>query len=409
MTDYVINEYFLNVGKSIYNFELAYLYDNYHEDHIGHFGLGFWAAFMLSTEIVIRTQSYHDKASSTIKLDKRSNFATIIRNGPPISHGTEIVLHLGDIQQALHQKSEDECIDLLLDYIRNTFLDDGIELYYKKDTKHTQILNLRNVEKCPGDIISQYLTRIEACVNIPHKEFPPIFYAQTPEVIKNLEYDNLLKKLVGYDTKSDEIPYLDTGYFMIFPGNEEIEKDFMLMAKSSNPRRNYSPVTSVSNSISCRIGEFCTKNGLEIPTYCKYGTLTILAEGETVALCERNVVCSRFRTGMMKYDACGEPQRDDSFYLRDVLLPHLHIQLPYMNFRYNFCGLLANIKTCNIFPTLTRDTITDEKAYALSYAIGYAIAKSKIDTKLSVSENKLIREYLYSDIDSNIFIEKGSI
>ena len=154
MSEYVIREYFLNIGKSIYNYEPAYLYDDYHKDHIGHFGLGFWAAFMLSTKIEIHTQSYTSNTSTSIELDKSSNFAILVYNRKPMGHGTEVILNFKDVRQALKQDDNDACLNLLADYIKETFLFDKIEIYFSDDSAtNFQKLHLKCIASGAEDMI----------------------------------------------------------------------------------------------------------------------------------------------------------------------------------------------------------------------------------------------------------------
>ena len=404
MTEFVIKEYFLNFGKSIYNFDPAYLYDNYHSDHIGHFGIGFFASFLLSSKVTVKTQSSKCALSTIIELDKDSNFATLTYNRPTMGHGTEIILDFEEVKSALMM----EDIDMLMQYIKDCFLFDKIHILYAVDeNRNFQEYPLQSFPVKKGDTISEFLSSIDANVIISTKEFPAIFYAVDQNSLLRVEYDELLIKLAEYGKKNRKQPFLDAGSFWIFPGCDEIENDFSEWARKYNPRRNYSMKTHLSDSIPIEIGKFCEENKLDRPKHCEYIFLDFVVEGNSAALTDTDIICASLKNIMRYNDACGEAQRDDKIYLRDVRLPSLHICLPKLNFRYNFDWLIANIKTDNIFPTVMRDSLTDEKSKELSYAIGYAVAQLRIKEGVDVAENKLITDNFYDNVSSNIFISKG--
>lgn len=404
MTEFVIKEYFLSIGKSIYNFESKYLYDGCQKDHIGHFGLGFFAAFMLSSEIEIHTQSYLSDKSIKIELNKSTNYATLTYNCPSIEHGTEVILKFSEMQKVLKINDINACINVLCQYITDTFIFDGISIIYR-DTNMSKELNLNKIGINGWENISQYLANIDAFVDVIDKKMPSIFYAQSQNEFIYLTYDELLKQLATDNKTNCEIFYLDAGLFHIFSGNPIIIDDFKNFAVSLNPRRNYSPLTKLSNSLDIEVSDFCKKYKVDnFPNHCDYRILNLVVKGKSSALYERNVICSRYQNIMKMNDACGEPQRDDKIYLRDVHLPSMHISLPVTNFRYVFAGAKVNIKTDNVFPTLARNTLTDEKIKELSYAIGYAVLENKIEKSIDIEENLLIVQDSYNS--SNLFIGK---
>ncbi len=407
MTEFVVREYFLNIGKSVYNFDPKYLYDDYHKDHIGHFGLGFFAAFMLSSEIKVKTQSYLSDKSIEIEVDKNSNFATLTYSCPPIEHGTEVILNFEEIQKVLKIDDKEDCLSVLCQYITDTFLFDGINIIYKND-RNSEELSLKRISEPDWDDISKYLDKTDAYINVIYKKFPPIFYAKSSDECISMSYEELLKQLAIDNDDLKKIPLLDAGLFYIFPGDASIEEDFMTHALSLNPRKNYSPYTHLSDSLPINIDDFCKTHKINSrPTHSDYRVLDLIVKGNSSALCERNVICARYRNAMRMNDACGDAQLDDEIYLRDVLLPLMHISLPVTNFRYDFVGALINIKTDNIFPTLARDTLTNEKVKEISYALGYAILKSKEDKGMEIGENSLIVKELYKQ--NNLFFRKEKV
>lgn len=405
MTDFVIKEYFLNFGRSIYNFETEYLYDDFYKEHIGHFGIGFFAAFMLSSKVVVNTQSKDSRSSINIVLDKNNDFAILTYNCGNIGHGTEIILDFKEVKEALMVEDADKCAFLIMQYIKETFLYDGISIYGMGE--NGEEIKIEPMYINAVNSISKYLAEINAIADICKKEFPPIFYATDSECLEKKAYEELLIELAKYKKESGKIYYLDAGNFLIFTGNNEIENDFMNHAMDINPRRNYSYGVYLSDSIKIKNNEFCDKMNIAKPQFCEYRCLDLVVNGSSAALSEINMVCARKKNIMWYNDACGEAPRDDKIYIRDVLVPALHICLPSLNFRYDLKGFVANIKTDNVFPTIMRDTLTDERAKELSYAVGAAITKFEIENGVDIAENTLIFNNLYNKSRENIFIKGG--
>lgn len=407
MTDFVIKEYFLNFGKSIFNFEPEYLYDKKCKNHIGHFGIGFFAAFMLSSKIIVKTQTVQCATSTIIELDKESSFATLKYNCPPISHGTEIIFDYEEFKAALIRKDEENFKELLTQYIQEYFLHDEIEIYVSDESEENpKSLSLRKFPDGEGDAIGKYLNEMKAKIKVSVKEFPPIFYALSRSDLQKVEYDELLKRLASNGGKR-RLPYLDAGTFLVFSEDNSIEEDFKKWAGYTNPRRNYSPNSCVSDSIPIKIDVFCGDNKLSSARYCEYGFLDFVTDGNSGALCDMDIICARVKNKMRLNDACGEPPRDDMIFLRNVFLPSLHICLPNLNFRYKFDWLFANICTDKVYPTVMRNTLTDDRIKELSYAIGYGITRFRIEKGWEIIENQLILKNFYSQLDENIFIKGG--
>lgn len=61
---------------------------------IGHFGLGFYSSFMVADKVEIITKSYKDEPAVHWSCDGSPKFS--LKKGNRESHGTEIILHIGD-------------------------------------------------------------------------------------------------------------------------------------------------------------------------------------------------------------------------------------------------------------------------------------------------------------------------
>jgi len=412
MNEYIIREYFLTIGKSIYNCESKYVYDSHYRTHIGHFGLGFFAAFMLSSQVIVETFHRESKAQR-IELDINSNFVTLTNDTTITQPGTKVSLSLSAFQDALCKefKTDDykkcpEFLNKVTHYIRSNFLNGDIKIIIKLNGKKLNPMNLSKVEITKGLSLNKKLVEIDAEAIVTNRFMPTIFFAKNADTLKKVNYSTLLHLLKG---EQREIPYLNAGVFQIFSSDPIILNDFSQKATSrTDQHRNINGKTrNISESINITIDDFWDQNSAlcngDKPTHCRYAKLTYVPiKRDHAALCERDVPCSVHRLAMLANDACGTAPLDDSIYIRHVLLPDLHVTLPYLNYRYSFDKLIANITTDDVYPTLPRDTLSDELCTELSQAIGKAIADSK-DTY----EDELISKTLYLDFLENTFYMKG--
>jgi molecular chaperone HtpG len=70
---------------------------------IGHFGLGFYSAFMVANQVEIHTKSYKDEPAVHWSCDGSPNYT--IEPGTKESFGTEIILHIADDEQEFLEKN----------------------------------------------------------------------------------------------------------------------------------------------------------------------------------------------------------------------------------------------------------------------------------------------------------------
>lgn len=100
---------------------------------IGHFGLGFYSAFMVADKVEIKTKSYKDEDAAHWTCDGSPEFTLV--KGKKKDRGTEIVLHIAD--DSTEFLEETRIRELLLKY--NKFMPIPIKFGTKEinDPKHT--------------------------------------------------------------------------------------------------------------------------------------------------------------------------------------------------------------------------------------------------------------------------------
>ncbi len=123
MTEHEVETYIAQIAFSGAEEFLAKYKDADKEAIIGHFGLGFYSAYMVSSKVEIETLSYQEGASPVFwSCDGNSTY--LLGEGRRTSRGTDIILHLDETnEEFLH---EEKLLDLLNRYAR--FFSTPIEL-----------------------------------------------------------------------------------------------------------------------------------------------------------------------------------------------------------------------------------------------------------------------------------------
>lgn len=89
-------------------------YKDVQENLIGHFGLGFYSAFMVADKVEIETKSYTDAPAAHWSCDGSPEFS--MKAGKRESHGTDIILHIADDCKEFLE--EHRVLELLRKYCR---------------------------------------------------------------------------------------------------------------------------------------------------------------------------------------------------------------------------------------------------------------------------------------------------
>ena len=95
---------------------------------IGHFGLGFYSAFMVADNVEIITKSYKDEPAAHWSCDGSPNYTLV--EGTKTDRGTEIILHISDEEVAFLE--ENKITELLTKY--NKFMPIPIKFGMKTET-----------------------------------------------------------------------------------------------------------------------------------------------------------------------------------------------------------------------------------------------------------------------------------
>jgi len=183
---------------------------------IGHFGLGFYSAFMVADKVEVNTLSYQDDAEPVIwSCTGDTNFE--INDSDKTDRGTEIILHLSD--DAMQYAEEDKLQELLNKYCK--FLPVPIKLGMKKKT----------ISEGDGEGEEKTDREIEVA-NIINNTSP--LWKKSPSELSEQDYINFYKELYPYSSDplfwihlNIDYPFNLTGvlYFPKIETNFDIQKN----------------------------------------------------------------------------------------------------------------------------------------------------------------------------------------
>jgi molecular chaperone HtpG len=183
---------------------------------IGHFGLGFYSAFMVASKVEIITKSYKDEPAAHWTCDGSPEFTLVPHD--KTERGTEIILHIAD--DSVEFLEEFKIRELLTKY--NKFMPIPIKFGTKKEA-------LPKPEDAPEDYKTEYVD-VDNIINNPNPA-----WTKQPSDLTADDYKNFYREL--YPMQFDEplfnihlnvdYPFNLTGilYFPKLSADLQIQKD----------------------------------------------------------------------------------------------------------------------------------------------------------------------------------------
>ncbi|WP_333808595.1 molecular chaperone HtpG [Flavobacterium sp.] len=183
---------------------------------IGHFGLGFYSAFMVASKVEIITKSYKDEPAAYWTCDGSPEFTLVPHD--KTERGTEIILHIAD--DSVEFLEEFKIRELLTKY--NKFMPIPIKFGTKKEA-------LPKPEDAPEDYKTEYID-VDNIINNPNPA-----WTKQPSDLSDEDYKNFYREL--YPMQFDEplfnihlnvdYPFNLTGilYFPKLSADLQIQKD----------------------------------------------------------------------------------------------------------------------------------------------------------------------------------------
>ena len=183
---------------------------------IGHFGLGFYSAFMVAEKVEIITKSYKDEPAAHWTCDGRPEFT--LEPADKTSRGTEIILHIAE--DSLEFLEDSKIAGLLNKY--NKFMPVPIKFGTKTQT-------LPKPEDAPEDYINETV-EIDNIINNPNPA-----WTKQPTELSDEDYKNFYRELYPMQFEEPlfnihlnvDYPFNLTGilYFPKLGSDMQIQKD----------------------------------------------------------------------------------------------------------------------------------------------------------------------------------------
>ena len=143
---------------------------------IGHFGLGFYSAFMVARKVEIITKSYKDEPAAHWACDGSPEFT--LETHDKTSRGTEIILHIAE--DSLEFLEESKIRELLVKY--NKFMPIPIKFGTREEA-------LPKPEDAPEDYKTEYKT-VDNIINNPNPA-----WTKQPSDLSDEDYKNFYREL----------------------------------------------------------------------------------------------------------------------------------------------------------------------------------------------------------------------
>lgn len=432
---------FLGIGNSIYN-NPAYNLSKEKFNHIGKHGIGFFAAFMLSDKVKIRTRHIDSKDEIKVVVTSWQENALVKRvKKNPIHVGTEIILRDVERFKEIFKpccKEEKNTANAVRHYIENVFLNDSPTINFKikqigkdgsviADIKQCNVLPLKEkVESDLGEI--EDLTKYFSLTSIGGVEQPSI------ECFACFDRQITKRRLFVWD--KDKMTFCEQANWAILPDGEieictinffeqgriEAPIVFYVPSESSadpfglvNQKYREKTYYATSKAFSCAtitISDFFRKNGISNIKY-PFGAF---AERVLVKKVFGSVFLLRENaefedsTPKTRYVKSGKSYFD-KVYARNVVVPKAHLRVPVQIIAIDgaFSGklqdIIINIKSNKIYPTLKRDNLSDKDINNVSYSVARALMIRQINEH---DKLKGVLEHILSEFfkEKNIFIKE---
>ncbi len=190
---------------------------------IGHFGLGFYSAFMVADKVTIDTLSFHEDAAS-VRWTSEDGMRYEIDEGSRDLPGTTITLHLAEAEhEFLHEHTLRETLEKYCAFMAvPIFLGKG-----EQPINDTNPLWLKNPSDCTDEEYKAFYTKVF------HDFEPPLFYVHL-----NVDYPFNLKGILYFPKLRQDFGGVAEGQIKMFSGQvfvadniKEVIPEFLTLLK----------------------------------------------------------------------------------------------------------------------------------------------------------------------------------
>lgn len=445
MTKKIIENYFLCVGKSYYTSEIfKNLSCNYKP--ISHYGIGFLASFLLTDKIEITTIPFADKKLKynfiVYKDDRNVEIITFDEANP--DSGTTIIFINNYFEDFFSSYAS------IIHYIKELFFNIPVPISIYEREKLIETIQPRIIDMTNRIDVSKYLNNVQCSFKtIARKQSCRIIeklcpfslrnnYIYDPEHLPDIILDD--EDLYNYQQNMHES--YDISHFILPNDRIQILKIYPLESDAENYYDNYFeynddaqetydktlekyPEESINILLedSELLNEFEEYEKIDLSyiagtaQYKKFvsligNLLKKLNYDVDSFMCDIELMPVFYNEDFYTYmviDRQIKSMEKNALAFHNIRVGQYRILIPSLLDSFMPFHWYINVNTNNIFPNISRDSISSKISAELGYAIGYAYNKYLCDLETDISKKEFINQFIkkfYPEINTNIFIKK---
>lgn len=445
MTKKVIENYFLCIGKSYYTSE-AFKNIGASFNPISHYGIGFLSCFLLTNTINVHTVPFEDiNLSYDFSINKDDRNVEIKTFDEKNSESGTSIAFVNNHSDEIFSSTKS-----IVQYITELFFNIPIPINIYEGKKLVETIPIRNIDmtnridisKCLNNVQCSFKTiaRKESC-RIIEKLCPFSLrsnYIYDPEHLPDIILDD--EDLYNYQQNTHES--YDISHFILPNDRIQILKIYPLESDAEDYYDNYFeynddaqeaydktlekyPEESINILLedSELLNEFEEYEKIDLSyiagtaQYKKFVSLIgdllkKLNYDVDSFMCDIELMPVFYNKDFYTYmviDRQIKSMEKNLLAFHNIRVGQYRILIPTLLDSFMPFQWYINVNTNNIFPNISRDSISSKISAELGYAIGYAYNKYLCDLETDISKKEFINQFIkkfYPEIDTNIFIKK---
>ncbi len=445
MTKKVIENYFLCIGKSYYTSE-AFKNIGASFNPISHYGIGFLSCFLLTNTINVHTVPFEDiNLSYDFSINKDDRNVEIKTFDEKNSESGTSIAFVNNYSDEIFSSTKS-----IVQYITELFFNIPIPINIYEGKKLVETIPIRNIDmtnridisKCLNNVQCSFKTiaRKESC-RIIEKLCPFSLrnnYIYDPEHLPDIILDD--EDLYNYQQNTHES--YDIRHFILPNDRIQILKIYPLESDAEDYYDNYFeynddaqeaydktlekyPEESINILLedSELLNEFEEYEKIDLSyiagtaQYKKFVSLIgdllkKLNYDVDSFMCDIELMPVFYNEDFYTYmviDRQIKSMEKNALAFHNIRVGQYRILVPSLLDSFMPFHWYINVNTNNVFPSISRDSISSKISAELGYAIGYAYNKYLCDLQTDISKKEFINQFIkkfYPEIDTNIFIKK---
>lgn len=445
MSKKIIENYFLCIGKSYYTSE-AFKNTGASFNPISHYGIGFLSCFLLTNTINVHTVPFEDiNLSYDFSINKDDRNVEIKTFDEKNSESGTSIAFVNNYSDEIFSSTKS-----IVQYITELFFNIPIPINIYEGKKLVETIPIRNIDmtnridisKCLNNVQCSFKTiaRKESC-RIIEKLCPFSLrnnYIYDPEHLPDIILDD--EDLYNYQQNTHES--YDISHFILPNDRIQILKIYPLESDAEDYYDNYFEYNDDAQEAYDKTLEKYPEESInilledsellnEFEEYEKIGLSYIAGTAQYKKfvsligdllkklnydvdsfMCDIELMPVFYNEDFYTYmviDRQIKSMEKNALAFHNIRVGQYRILIPSLLDSFMPFQWYINVNTNNIFPNISRDSISSKISAELGYAIGYAYNKYLCDLETDISKKEFINQFIkkfYPEIDTNIFIKK---